>query len=129
VFNASFASLDGWARKGTPAPKAARVELKDAGTPQASVVMDKLGHGMGGVRTPQIEVADAAYFPSSPGPGNCREMGHKAPYDAAKLMELYGSRKVYTAKFNEAVDRLAKEHWLTEGDAKRLKQSASASSN
>jgi hypothetical protein len=129
VFNASFASLDAWVRKGTPAPKAARVELKDAGTPQAGVVVDKLGHGLGGVRTPQIEAPDAAYFTSSPGPGTCREMGHKNPFDTAKVTELYGSRKAYNAKFNEAVDRLLKERWLTEGDAKRLKQGITASSN
>jgi hypothetical protein len=129
VFNAAFADLDQWAKKGTPAPRASRVELKDAGTPQASVVLDKFGHGMGGVRTPQIEVPDAAYFTSSPGPGTCREMGHKAPFDSAKITELYGTRKAYTAKFNEAVDRLLKERWLTESDAKRLKQSVSSSSN
>jgi hypothetical protein len=129
VFNASFANLDLWARKGTPAPRAARVELKDAGTPQASVIVDKVGHGMGGVRTPQIEVPDAAYFTSSPGPGTCREMGHKTPFDAAKITELYGSRKVYTTKFSEAVDRLLKERWLTEGDAKRLKLGLTSSSN
>jgi hypothetical protein len=121
VFNASFANLDQWVRKGTPAPRAMRVALKDPGTPQASVVTDKLGHGMGGVRTPQIEVPDAAYFTSSPGPGTCREMGHKTSFDAAKITELYGSRKAYSTKFTEAVDRLLKGHWLTEGDAKRLK--------
>jgi hypothetical protein len=129
VFNAAFASLDQWVRKGTPAPRAARVELKDAGTPQASVVVDKLGHGLGGVRTPQIEVPDAAYFTSSPGPGTCREMGHKSAYDSAKITELYGNAKAHKAKFNEAVDRLLKERWLTEGDAKRLKQTVNSSSN
>ncbi|HEY2385092.1 MAG TPA: alpha/beta hydrolase domain-containing protein [Terriglobia bacterium] len=129
VFNASFANLDQWVRKGTPAPRGARVELKDAGMPQASVVMDKLGHGIGGVRTPQIDVPDAAYFTSSPGPGSCREMGHKTAFDVARMMELYGSRKVYSAKFTAAVDRLLKEHWLTEGDAKRLKQTLNAGTN
>jgi hypothetical protein len=129
VFNAAFANLDQWVRKGTPAPRAARVELKDAGTPQASVAADKMAHGLGGVRTPQIEVPDAAYFTSRPGPGTCREMGHKIPFDAARITELYGSRKAYTTKFTEAVDRLLKERWLTEGDAKRLKQGLTASSN
>ncbi len=122
VFNASFSALDQWVRKGTPAPRASRIELKDAGTPQASVVEDKLGHGLGGVRTPFIDVPDASYFTTSPGPGTCREMGHKTPFDAAKITELYGSRKNYAGRFTETVDRLAKERWLTEGDAKRLKQ-------
>jgi alpha/beta hydrolase family protein len=129
VFNASFAALDQWVRKGTPAPRASRIELKDAGTPQASVVTDKLGHGLGGVRTAFIDVPDATYFTSSPGPGTCREMGHRDLLDASKITELYGSRKSYASRFSETVDRLAKERWLTEGDAKRLKQSLNAGSN
>jgi hypothetical protein len=129
VFNASIAALDQWVRKGTPAPRASRIELKDAGTPQASVVTDKLGHGLGGVRTPFIDVPDATYFTSSPGPGTCREMGHRDLLDASKITELYGSRKSYASRFSETVDRLAKERWLTEGDAKRLKQSLNAGSN
>ncbi|PYS39618.1 MAG: hypothetical protein DMG14_13365 [Acidobacteria bacterium] len=129
VFNASFAALDQWVRKGTPAPRAPRIELKDPGTPQGSVVADKLGHGLGGVRTPFIDVPDATYFTSSPGPGTCREMGHKVPFDAAKITELYGSRKNYASRFAETVDRLLKERWLTEGDAKRLKQALNAGSN
>jgi hypothetical protein len=128
TFNASFAALDQWVRKGTPAPRAPQIELKDAGTAQASVVTDKLGHGVGGARTPFIDIPDATYFTNSPGPGTCREMGHKTPYDAAKMMEVYGSRKNYAAKFAEAVDRLVKERWLTEGDGKRLKQAVSANS-
>jgi Alpha/beta hydrolase domain len=129
VFNASFAALDQWVRKGTPAPRATRMELNSPGTPQASVMADKLGHGLGGVRTPFIDVPDAAYFTNSPGPGTCREMGHKAPFDAGKITELYGSRKNYSSRFSETVDRLVKERWLTEGDARRLKQAVSAGSN
>jgi hypothetical protein len=128
IFNASFSNLDQWVRKGTPAPRAIRVTLKDPGTPQAIVVTDKLGHGMGGVRTPQIDVPDAAYFTSSPGPGTCREMGHKTAFDGGKITELYGNPKAYSARFTEAVDRLLKERWLTEGDARRLKQVVAASS-
>jgi len=129
VFNASFAALDQWVRKGTPAPRAPRIELKDAGTPQASVVTDKQGHGLGGVRTPFIDVPDATYATNSVGPGNCREMGHRDLFDASKITELYGSRKNYASRFSETVDRLVKERWLTEGDAKRLKQSLNAGSN
>jgi hypothetical protein len=49
-FNASFAHLDQWARKGTQRP--ARLDrIEGCGTPQASVVTDKMSHGLGGVRT------------------------------------------------------------------------------
>ena len=129
VFNASFANLDQWVRKGTPAPRAVHLALNDPGTAQASIIVDNLGHGKGGVRTPQIEVPDAAYFTNSPGPGTCREMGHKTAYDAARITQLYGSRKVFNTRFTEAVDRLLKERWLTEGDAKRLKQSVTTNSS
>ena len=36
AFNAAFANLDRWVRKGTPAPRAARLEMKDAGGPPFS---------------------------------------------------------------------------------------------
>jgi hypothetical protein len=129
VFNASFAALDRWVRTGSAAPRAARIEIREAGTPQAIIATDKLGHGLGGVRTPFIDVPDATYFTNSPGPGNCREMGRKAPFDAARINELYGNRRNYVSRFSETVDRLLKDRWLTEGDAKRLKQSLNAGSN
>src|SRR5262249_41268039 len=118
VYSAAFAALDQWARKGVPAPRAPRIELKDGGTPQASVVTDKWGHGMGGVRTPYIDVPEATYFTNSVGPGVCREMGHKTSFDDAKINELYGSRKNYNSRFVETINRLVKERWLTESDAK-----------
>jgi hypothetical protein len=121
VYNASFASLDQWARKGIPAPRAPRIELRDAGTPQASFITDKYGHGLGGVRTPFIDVPDATYSTNSPGPGVCREMGRKAVFDPVKILEIYGSRRNYANRFAGTVDRLVKERWLTESDAKRLK--------
>jgi hypothetical protein len=129
VYNASFASLDQWARKGIPAPRAARIELRGDGTPQATVMTDRHGHGLGGVRTPFIEVPDAAYSTNSPGPGVCREMGRRVAFDTVKITEIYGSRKNYASRFAGTVDRLVKERWLTEGDARRLKQAVGAGSN
>jgi Alpha/beta hydrolase domain len=129
VFNSAFDNLDQWVKKGISAPQAPRIELMNPGTPQASVTTDRLGHGLGGVRTPYIDVPNAAYFANSPGPGTCREMGHKVPFDAARVTELYGSRRSYVTLFTETVNRLVKERWLTEGDAKRIKQGLTASSN
>jgi hypothetical protein len=71
AFNMAFENLDRWARKGTPAPRASRLEIKDAGTPQASFVVDQFGHGVGGVRTPFIEVP-AATRCTAPTPGTPR---------------------------------------------------------
>jgi hypothetical protein len=120
AFNTAFARLDDWVRKGTPAPRASPIELKDAGTPQVSIVTDMFGRGVGGLRTPHIEVPVATYVTNSTGPGTCREMAHKIPLDWARLETLYGSYKSYATKVAEAVDRLVKERWLTEGDARRV---------
>jgi hypothetical protein len=129
VYNASFAGLDQWARKGIPAPRAPRIELRDAGTSQVSVITDKYGHGLGGVRTPYIEVPDGNYYTNSAGPGVCREMGRKAAFDAVRITEIYGSRRNYANRFAGTIDRLVKERWLTESDARRLKLTVSPSTN
>jgi len=129
IFNSAFNNLDQWVKKGIPAPPAPQISLTNPGTPQDIVSTDRLGHGLGGVRTPYIDVPDAIYFTSSPGPGTCREMGHKAPFDTARIIELYGNKRSYVNLFTETVDRLVKERWLTEGDAKRIKQGLNASSN
>jgi alpha/beta hydrolase family protein len=123
AFDAAFANLEQWVRKGTAPPRAPRMELKDAGTPQASVVTDPTGNGIGGVRNPYVDVPVATYFPTSTGPGNCREMGHKIDFDADRLKTLHGGDKDYAAKMTQSVDRLVKERWLTEADGKKIKQS------
>src|SRR2546430_17063357 len=90
VFNSALNNLEQWLKKGTPAPKAPRMELTNAGTPQVGFATDKLGHAVGGARTPYIAVPDATYFGSSPGPGTCREMGPRAPLDAGRITESSG---------------------------------------
>jgi hypothetical protein len=121
AFNAAFANLDRWVRKGTPAPRAARLEIKDAGTPQATIASDDLGHAIGGVRTPFVEVPLASYATNSPGPGTCREMGQAFAFDQSRLTTLYSTEKAYAARVSQSIDRLSKERWLTEADARRLK--------
>jgi hypothetical protein len=128
AFDAAFANLQQWVRKGTPPPRAPRIELKDAGTPQASVVTDQAGNGVGGVRNPFVDVPIATYIPTSTGPGNCREMGHKIDFDATRIRTLYGSDKDYAAKVAQSVDKLVKERWLTAADGRRIKQELSSGS-
>jgi hypothetical protein len=120
AFNTAFARLDEWVRKGVAAPRASRIELKDPGTAQTTIVTDQFGHGVGGLRTPYVEVPAASYATNSPGPGTCREMGHKTPFDWARLEALYGSHKGYADKVTDVVDRLVKERWLTSSDARRI---------
>jgi len=121
AFDTAFAVLDEWVRTGKPAPRAPRIQLNDAGTPEASIVADRFGHGVGGMRTPYIDVPSATYVTNSTGQGNCREMAHKTAFDAARLASVHGSAASYRDKVTASVDRLVKERWLTAGDARRVK--------
>lgn len=121
VLNAAFSALDLWVKKGTPAPKAGRMEVSGAGTPDAKIALDQFGNGLGGLRSPYVDVPTATYFTTTPGPGTCRELGYDTKFDWARLDATYGSHKNYAAKVTQSIDRMAKERFLTEADAKRMK--------
>ena len=68
AFNAAFANLDRWVRKGTPAPRAAASRDQGcAARAQASIVTDQFGHGVGGLRTPYIDVPAGLLRDQQPG--------------------------------------------------------------
>ena len=113
TFDAVLASLEEWVRKGIAPPKATRIELKDG-----AVALDEFGNGLGGVRNPYVDVPNGTYTTTSPGPGTCRELGHKIPFDAARMQTLYGTS--YASKLMQAVIRLVQEKWLTEPDSRRI---------
>jgi len=121
AYDVALDALDNWARKGTVPKRAPRVETRPAtGTPAFTVVTDEHGNARGGVRTPYLEVPVAKYVTSSPGPGNCPEIGHTERFDAAKLQMLYGSFDSYASKVRASIARLSGEGWLTRADAQRL---------
>ena len=107
-FNATYVILTEWVRKGTAAPSAPPIDA----------------NGGGGIRNPYVDVPASTYRTNSPGPGVCREMGSEEPYDLAKFQTLYPTAKAYTDKVAQSADRLVKERWLTESDAKKIKQEA-----
>ncbi len=118
-FNAAFANLDQWVRKGTPPPKAGFVELKDGKGPE--FVNDEFGNVRGGIRSPWFDVPAGTFYPEMKGPGMCRSIGYWAPFSWTRLEALYGNRQNYTKKFLESVDRLVTEHWVTAADGDKLK--------
>jgi hypothetical protein len=128
AYDAAFQHLFRWARKGVTPPKAARMEVKEgegegageSGT-KAAVALDEYGNGIGGVRTPYVEVPVATYFVTSPGPGTCRELGHTVPLEHSRLAEMYPNAKTYTKKVDQVADRLVKSGWLTESDGRKIK--------
>ena len=126
VFDAAFVNLDKWVRKGTAPPHGALIELKNAGAADASIVLDPYGHGMGGVRSPYVDVPVATYFTNSNGPGTCPELGHKTVFDAPRFTQLYGTPAKYASKVAQSVDALVRQRLLTESDGKKIKAEATA---
>ncbi|MCU1337338.1 MAG: hypothetical protein JWO19_2919 [Bryobacterales bacterium] len=115
AYDATLVNLDQWARKGKPAPHGNPIEIKDG-----AVALDAAGNGLGGVRSPWVDVPAATYFPGST-PAACREFGHTVEFDKARMDSLYGSDKNYQSKFSQSVDQLVKAGWFTESDGKKMK--------
>jgi hypothetical protein len=107
-----------WLTKGIAPPRADRIELTDG-----KVALDKFGNGIGGVRSFDVDVPVATYYTTTAGPGTCRELGHEDRFDWAAMESVYGSYKNYASKVSQSVDRMVKERWLTEADARRIRES------
>jgi hypothetical protein len=118
-YHAALRNLDDWVAKGIAPPKGQRMELTP-GDP-AVLKLDEFGHAVGGVRNPWVDAPVATYLTSSPGPGNCRELGRTIPFDAARIDKLYPTKKAYTSKVNASVDAGVKGRFFTEGDGKKMK--------
>ncbi|HTA46796.1 MAG TPA: alpha/beta hydrolase domain-containing protein [Bryobacteraceae bacterium] len=108
VLDGAVANLELWASKGVAPPKAERITIK------GDVVT-------GGVRNPYVDVPADTYLTTNAGPGTCRELGNTIPYDWARLEALYGNHKNYAEKVAQSVDRMVKEHWITESDGQKIK--------
>ena len=115
-YDAAFFNLDQWVAKGVAPPKADRIQVKDG-----AIVLDEFGNGVGGVRSPFVDVPMATYFTTSPGPGTCAELGHMVQFDQGRLKQLYPDLKVHSSRIVQSIDRMVKERFLTESDGKRLK--------
>jgi hypothetical protein len=126
VLDAAFANLTRWIKDGVAPPKAERLAIENSGTPQARVTLDKYGNGVGGYRTPYLEVPIATYSVSSKGETFCPELGRVDPFDWARLNMLYGTPQNYATKVAQATDRLVKDRFITESDGKRMKAEAAS---
>ncbi len=129
AYDAAFQHLFQWARKGVAPPKAARIEVNENASESSTkpmVALDEYGNGLGGIRTPYVEVPVATYYVSSSGPGNCGELGHTVPLEHSRLAMLYPDAKSYRHKVTQATERLVREGWLTDSDGRRIRAGLSA---
>ena len=124
--DAAFANLTRWIKDGVAPPKAERIAIENAGTPQARITLDRFGNAVGGYRTPYLEVPIATYQVSSKGETFCPEIGRVDAFDWARLNTLHGTPQNYATKVAQSVDRLVKERFLTESDGKKIKAESTA---
>ena len=94
----------------------------------SAVVTDDLGNGVGGVRTPQVDVPVAALSGSGQtGTTFCALFGTTQPFNAAKLAALYPNHDAFVAKWNAAVDKAVSTGAVLAVDAVNLRAAALAS--
>lgn len=122
--------LNEWVAKGTPPPKAPRLET--TGSSPVAFVLDESGNATGGVRSPHVDAPIArlgGVGNSGEGPLGqfCRLFGTTVPFTDAELAARYGSQRGFVARWNQAVRRSLKAGYLLPEDARELERAAARS--
>ena len=118
--NAAFAALDRWVATGNAPPRATRIDVVGNEPGNIAFHNDEYGNVIGGVRSVYLEVPTATYSANSPGPAVCNNLGRQTPFSWSNLEALYGNAESYFARFQEAVDRLRAQGWLTAWDSREI---------
>jgi hypothetical protein len=126
VLKAAVAALEKWVRRGKAPKSAPRLELT-AGPPVA-IATDAHGNGVGGIRTPQLDVPIAAFTGEQEGSILCRLFGTTTPFDAATLASLYPTHADFVKQYNKAIRRAVKAGWVLKADGKLMKKWAAGAS-
>lgn len=115
-----------WVTKGTVPPRGPRLEQTAAG----EMVRDEHGNVKGGIRSPWVDVPTARIIASPPldpnGDRSRAQQGIQENFPQAKLVQLYGTREAYLAKFDRSIDADVAGRWMTAGDGAKLKQAEAA---
>jgi hypothetical protein len=130
---AALRNLRRWAVDGVAPPRADRLTnlaSKEDGPAGGRgealpLVRDEHRNALGGVRTPDLDVPVATYYPHStlPAEGGGRSgfqgglMGSMTRFSDEKLRSLYGSVAQYRKEYAAGVDRLVAEGWINEAEA------------
>jgi len=114
AFNAIFRNLDLWVRKGIPPPRAEPIH--DG--------LDGYGNVTGGIRSPFVDVPVSTWFGNSTGESFCGIAGHEAPFDHARLKQLYPTHGAYEHAVIEDVSKLVSERSIVRQDGSALIEEA-----
>jgi hypothetical protein len=121
-----------WVDQGIAPPRANRILLdRNAADDGSMMALDEHGNGLGGIRNPYVDVPTAKYVavntaqdpvianPSAYVQANglmgaqimCRLSAYQTPFAAARLRELYGSKREYVRKVEARLDELERAGW------------------
>jgi Alpha/beta hydrolase domain len=116
VIQAALAALERWAKDGTPAPRAARMDLAAVQPPR--LALDEHGNVKGGIRTPWMDAPTAVLSGLGQGGGSFGFLfGTTRPFDQAKLAALYpGGRGEYLARFRASAEAAVRAGFLAAAD-------------
>ncbi len=130
VLEAAVRRLDLWIRDGQPPPKAAPIAALPGAKPgdSPSLMLDKNGNALGGVRTPWVDVPTAKLSGlGQSGEGFAFLFGTTAVFDASTLAQLYpGGRAEYLAKFKQSLDETVSAGFLLKDDVAEIMDLAAA---
>jgi len=124
VMDAALAQLNRWARSGIPAPRAARIDIRNG-----AYVTDGFGNALGGVRTPAVDAPTGTLT----GTGNigtsplCFLLGTTTPLSAAQLARFYPLHSDYAAAVARSAARAVRQGLLLPADALQIDQDAAGS--
>lgn len=124
VVNAAMSALIRWVKTGKAPKSAPRLDVS-AGPPVA-INVDAHGNGLGGIRTPQVDVPIATFTGEQDGSILCRLFGTTTPFDDTTLALLYPTQKAFASEWKKATKRAMKAGWLVNADAKLLKKWAAS---
>ena len=126
VLKAAIRALREWVLGGSPPPSSPLLEL--SGDPPDTIVRDDDGNALGGIRTPQVDVPIATLSgEGQQGSLICSLFGSTAPFDEAKLAELYTDHESYVSAFNAATDSAVEAGFILPPDAELMKAYAESS--
>ena len=109
-----------WVADGIPAPHAPRIQL--AGQ---SIVRDRFGNAVGGVRSSYVDVPVASYAATSVNDPNvvqptatCNMVGYEFRLPASVLRKHYPTHAAYVADVARDLVKLSAHGWVTQQDAR-----------
>lgn len=112
---ALYEGLIKWVEKGKAPPSAPRIVLKP-GT--YDIEYDANGNALGGLKMPMFAVPIATYGEGQYVLTNgCPET---VPFSKAKLREMYGNDETYVKRYTAVANKLVRNGFLLEEDAKKL---------